>query len=240
VAAIARRVARLIEEPPPDTSTLEPKLKLIIDCAAAGLSPDVKAELIQGMTSTAASLRPTGASMDALRDMWRQSLSDFRILCLTESPAHVAMWYHYADKYRGVVLELRCDDRNDSAWLAAKGVTYPTGKPAIYTADGWAELITMRNDLGVAKMLDLATFAKAADWSYEREWRVSTTKRSTDSGDFTDYRFDAGDLGAVYLGPLINGANATAVLSLLSRFPNARPCKVAIGMDREFHFEWLG
>jgi Protein of unknown function (DUF2971) len=90
------------------------------------------------------------------------------------------MWYHYADQYRGVVLEFRCDDALDSAWLAARPVTYPAAKPAVYTADGWAQLLMTQGGLAIQTLLDVATYTKAPDWSYEREWRITSFKRQTD------------------------------------------------------------
>ena len=104
--------------------------------------------------------------MNALRELWKSWIPELRILCLTQSPSHAAMWYHYADQYKGAVLEFRCDDELDSAWLAAKPVTYPETKPAVYTAEGWAELLTMQQELAVQKMLDLSTYTKASDLDF--------------------------------------------------------------------------
>jgi hypothetical protein len=99
VQALSRRMADLIENPPEDTSQLEPKVRLIVETVKKGIRPEVRAELLEGLKTAAGSHRPTSESMDALRAMWRAFIPDFRILCLTESPAHVAMWYHYADQY---------------------------------------------------------------------------------------------------------------------------------------------
>jgi hypothetical protein len=174
--------------------------------------------------------------MDALRAMWRDWIPQFRILCLTESPAHAAMWYHDADQYRGVVLEFRCDDALDSAWLAARPVTYPAAKPAVYTADGWAQLLMTQGGLAIETLLDVATYTKAPDWSYEREWRITSFMRQTDTGPFTDYKFDPRELTGVYLGPNIPEPHQEAITALATRFPRARLWNVSIGMDCEFAF----
>ena len=174
--------------------------------------------------------------MDALRAMWRTFIPEFRILCLTESPAHVAMWYHYADQYRGVVLEFICDDELDSAWLAARPVAYPIKKPAVYTAEGWAILLTMPNALAIQTIIDVSTFTKAPDWSYEREWRITSFKRPTDTGPFTDYKFHATELAAVYLGPMISASDQRIVTTLAANCPAAVVWNVSIGMNRELRF----
>lgn len=237
VQALSRRMVELIENPPEDTSQLEPKVRLIVDRVKKGIRPEVRTELLEGLKETAASHRPTGESMDALRAMWRTFIPEFRILCLTESPAHVAMWYHYADKYRGVVVEFRCDDELDSPWLVAKPVEYPNSKPDVYTAEGWAKLLTMPQKLAIRTMLDVSTFTKSPDWSYEREWRITSFKHATDTGPFTDYKFHEKELAAVYLGPTISASDRELVIALAARFPAALMWNVAIGMSRELQFK---
>lgn len=236
VQASARRMTHLINNPPDDTSHLSPKMRLIIEAVKKGISAELKAELLAGVHEVVASQRPSGASMDELRKLWKAWLPDHRILCLTESPAHAAMWYHYADKYRGVVLEFRCVDELDSAWLGAKPVTYPASKPPIYTADGWAELLTLQNEAAIRAMLHAATYTKSPDWSYESEWRVASFKRPTDTGNFSDYGFGRQELGAVYFGPAISADDRMSLRIAVGAFPTARLWDVAIGMSREFTF----
>ena len=227
---------RFIEDPPEDTTALSPKIRLIVDAVKRGISPELKAELLAGIADVASSHNPSGAAMNELRDLWRTWLPDHRILCLTESPSHVAMWHHYADKYRGVVLEFTCVDELDSAWLAAKPVTYPQEKPAVYTADGWAELMTLPPEAAIRAMLQAATYTKSPDWSYESEWRVASFKRPTDTGDFSDYRFNQQELGAVYFGPMIAPDDRLSLRIAAGAFPAARLWDVQIGMSREFSF----
>ena len=236
VHALVRRVTLLIRHPPEDTSNLKPNLQLIADTVRKGISPEMMQELLAGLTEVDASHRPTSERMDALRAMWKSWLPDHRILCLTVNASHAAMWYHYADQYRGAVLEFRCIDELDSAWLAAKPLTYPAAKPAIYTADGWAELITMPNEAAIRAILDTATYTKSSDWSYECEWRVGTFKRSTDTGYFTDYPFNSHELAAVYLGPMISIGDRRSLIDAAAGFPNVKVWTTAIGMTREFTF----
>ena len=236
VQALARRVACLIQTPPEDMSTLEPKLRLIVDTVRNGITPELKQELLAGLSEVAGSLRPTSAAMDELREMWRNWLPDHRILCLTESPAHAAMWYHYADQYRGAVLEFRCVDELDSAWLLARPVTYPASKPAVYSADGWAEILTMPHQQAVQTILHTATYTKSPDWSYESEWRVASFKRKTDAGPFIDYQFAPTELAAVYLGPNMNAEDRAALGAAAAAFPATKLQVTAIGMSREFQF----
>lgn len=236
VEALGVRMAELIRDPPEDTSKLEPKVKLIIDAVKGGISDEVKKELIDGVKDVAATHRPAGESMEVLRTMWRSWIPEMRILSLTESPDHFAMWHHYADAYRGAVIELRCVDELDSAWLAAKPVTYPKEKPGIYTAAGWARLLTLRRDIATRDMLDVATFTKSPDWSYENEWRLLSFKRPTDTSDFSDYRLHLPEVAAVYLGPLMKADDADTIKALMSQYPHARVYRTSVVMTRELQF----
>ena len=237
VEAITRRFTSLIERPPEDTSDLEPTLRLIVETVKQGISPELKSEMIVGLKETSGTHRPTDASMEALRDLWRSWIPHFRILCLTESPDHSAMWFHYADQYMGAVLEFDCDDELDSAWLAAQPVTYPVVKPEIFEADGWAKLIMMQKELAIKTILRVATYTKSPDWSYEKEWRITSFKRRNDTGFFSDYKFHPRELSSIYLGPLMLSSARIALIEAAAKHPHVRIYEVAIGMNRTFLFK---
>jgi hypothetical protein len=97
--AVVQRLTDCIEHPPADTSELHPGVRLIVETVKRGIPEDVKAELLEGLRKTAAAQHPTSKNIDELRAHWRASVLDFRILCLSESADHMAMWYHYADGY---------------------------------------------------------------------------------------------------------------------------------------------
>lgn len=239
VQALGRKIVSLLESPPQDTSCLAPKLRVIVETVKQGVSPELKSELIAGIEETSKTLRPSGESMESLRSMWRSWVPQFRILCLTESPAHAAMWYHYADRYKGVVLEFQCRDELDSAWLAARPVTYPSEKPEVFSAEGWASLLMMPQQLAIETLLRVATYTKSPDWSYEKEWRVATFMRPTDTGNFTDYKFNVRELSGLYLGPMMPPEDKTALRAALVPYSDVRIFEVEIGMSREFLFNEL-
>ena len=236
VRACSRRLASLVEQPPEDTSDLEPKVRMIVEIVKRGITAELRTEMLAGLADVAETHRPSGKAMEEFRLMWRELIPDFRILCLTESPAHAAMWYHYADQYNGVVIELRCDDALDSGWLAAKPVTYPTGKPAVYSADGWATYLTTEKSLALQRMLQDATFTKAPDWSYEKEWRVTSFKGPLDTGPFTDYLLNPSEVAAIYFGPRMAPSDRAALLKMAPMYPGVRFFDVRIEMNREFAF----
>lgn len=234
--ASARYIAQLIQHPPTDTAHLSPKLRLIVETVKKGIAPEVQKLLLAGLEEGVPQPTPTSESMDELRVIWSRSVPDMRILCLTESPTHAAMWHHYAHRYAGVVIELRCNEHTDSPWLVARPVDYPEDKPAVYTAEGWAELLALDINVAVARLLDIATYTKSRDWAYENEWRMVTFKRPNDTGHFTDYPFHSDDLAAIYLGPLISDDDKTELLKLLVAFPRARAFSVSLTHSRDFVF----
>ncbi len=236
VEAVSRRLTVLMESPPEDTSHLIPSIRFVIDTIKNSIPSEKKAEFIEIFKNAAAAHRPTGESMDALRDLWRSWIPELRILCLADNPSHIAMWYHYADQYKGAVLELRCDEELDSAWLTAEPVTYSKEKPEVYTADGWAEILSLQQELGVRKMFHVATYSKDIDWSYENEWRIVTFKRPNDIGYYSDFKFNPLEISAIYLGPLISDSDRNSIISLSSEYPNSRLVEVKIGMSRELIF----
>lgn len=239
VQALSKRMVELIEKPPEDTSMLEPNLRMIIEAAKKDKSNALKQELHAGIKSSAETLKPGRAGLDALRELWRSWIPEFRILCLTESPAHAAMWYHYADSYKGIVIEFKCLDAVDSAWLGAMPVTYPKEKPAVYTADGLAEILTLRHELAVRKIRISGTYTKSPDWSYESEWRIASYMRPGESGLFSDYKFHPLEVGAIYLGPQSPRDVRVDISRLAKAYPHAKVLSTSIGLSRDFIFEEL-
>jgi hypothetical protein len=232
--AFARRITSLIEDPPKDTSNLQPKLQAIVAAAKRGLPPDLKAEIREALSS--GPLPTSSTALDELRALWRSFIPDFRMLCLTEDPASASMWHHYAGGLSGVVLELECIEHRDSAWFAARPVTYATRAADMFNADELAEIFLMHEQKARAAILDLGTFRKAPEWSYEREWRVVTSRRPWDAGHFTDYPFHPEEVAAIYLGPRIDHSGREALISAARSLPRARVVQVEIGMGQSFTF----
>ena len=235
--ALSVRMIQLIESPPTHTDDLQPEVKLIVKTVKKGVPERVKKELIEGLKDVATAHQPPGKSMDELRAMWRMFIPDFRILCLAESPSHEAMWCHYGSQYTGAVFEFRCIEKLDSAWFMAKPVKYPAMEPDVYTAEGWARILTMPHEKAVRTILDISTYTESQDWSYEKEWRITSFKRPNDTGNFTDYKFHPEELAAIYLGPMITSEDSDKLCKLAQKYPKVSVWNVAIGMDREFKFK---
>jgi hypothetical protein len=233
--ALARRLADLVQSPPPDTTGLSPEVRLIVE-AARRAAPDARAEIVSVMKAGFAGQQPSGEPLEDLRALWRGFIPDFRILCLTEDPASASMWHNYADAMKGAVIEFACVDDFDSPWLSARPVTYVTRAEDMFSASELAEILLMPQRKQEETILDWGTFRKSPEWSNEREWRVVSSKRATGVGDYTDYPFHAPELSTVFLGPRMALEDREALITEARRYPRARVVQVAIGKGQGFQF----
>jgi hypothetical protein len=146
------------------------------------------------------------------------------------------MWHHYADRYRGVVMGLRCSDERDNFLLVAEPIQYLAAKPDVYTDEGLARLICLTSLAAANETIHLAVYTKSDDWSYEKEWRILSYADAVDPAHYSDRKFDRADLCQLYFGPLIHDRDRQAILDIISDYPSLEVFHAAIGMDRELHF----
>jgi hypothetical protein len=237
--ATVRTLASVLEDPPSDMSQFQPYVQEFLE-GMNGLAsrPDRKAVIatLKKCADGGQLTRP----LEELRVLWRTWITQFRILCLCESAERVSMWYHYADRYTGSVLEFSCNDKTDSVFLAAEPVSYSDETPEMLSVAGWARALMMPVRAAFEELLKAATYSKSPDWSYENEWRLTSFDFKTDGGLYTDTRFDPRDLAGVYFGPLISAEDKAEVRSLAASFPNVRMFEMSIGMHRKFTIREIG
>ena len=236
--AVGDHFAYLLQNPPENLDELSPRVAFIVG-AAKRASPEQMKQLVQGALEVASqqAQNKDSSSLEEIRRMWRSWISDFRILCLCRSPEKTSMWYHYSDKYSGIVLELACNDERDSPWLLAQPVQYPNNTPELLTAAGWGRLMTLKTEVTIEKLLHAYTFNKTPDWRYEEEWRITTFKRPQDTGNFTDWAVPPQDFSKVFLGPHISEEDRLEILNLLTGdLSHVVPLQARIELDRHFTF----
>jgi hypothetical protein len=68
-----------------------------------------------------------------LNERWKEIRNDFRILCLGIEKDNHHLWNKYAEKHKGVVLELACRDESDSPWRIAEPIEYVNEKDLFLT-----------------------------------------------------------------------------------------------------------
>jgi hypothetical protein len=106
------------------------------------------------------------AWLDSIRD---QQHSMFGLLCFSNTPRESVLWSHYADKHRGVALEVKFDFHPDQVIEIHYPIERPTIDAKIY--------VKLRQDEAEFKhyllsLLDLLIRRKSPGWAYEREYRV--------------------------------------------------------------------
>ena len=81
-------------------------------------------------------------------------------LCLTKNPFSHLMWSHYADSYRGAVVEF---DENHEFFEGAFEITYLEERPKLHI-----DYFLEQPEISTAELC-----MKSKEWSYEKEWRLT-------------------------------------------------------------------
>jgi hypothetical protein len=213
-AALAERVALLIEQGDHSISVRQPKLADLLRVAdrpdfwrtmasafRKGIFPPISGQI---------------QSFAAAKGKWSEMVPTFRILCLSELNDIIPMWLHYADEYRGVVLEFSAADELDSVFLAARPVVYQDTPPAVADADTWASCILGQGGNTYRDILSEYLYVKTKSWSYEQEWRIVSRARPDDNVLFGDYGFYLYDLTGIYFGPKCSDEDRSDLIALLA------------------------
>lgn len=238
-AALALRLVEMLETKDYPKETINPTIKYMIDIFEHLYPNGIPEGLItemRGLKDNPPMGDNVGELISDFRKFWENNISERRILCVSESNDITSMWNHYADGYRGVVIELLCSDELDSGWLVAKKVNYSNVPPKTCTAEGMAELLSMDNQHAVKYLIDTLSFIKTMDWSQEREWRISSFKRKTENGLSSDYKFHEREIGNIYLGPEMEEAKRQEIIELSKVYPNAKVFNTSIGDNMKFIF----
>jgi hypothetical protein len=210
-AAIAEELAQLIEE---DKPSHEPRVTTLLQLLRDRGNADLRRLIANDLRESPAT-PVSESSFDGFRNHWSQLVPETRILCVSEDNSITSMWNHYADRYRGVVLEFPCVDELDSPLLLARAVTYQATPPSLPSKLAFARSIIGQEELDLREFFSDYQYVKSIDWSYEREWRVVSYARPGESGLFADYSFHPRELGGIYLGPEIADQDAADILSLI-------------------------
>jgi hypothetical protein len=215
-AVLADRMASLMEQGDPSISVKNPVLAALHRMAMRA-PPEVRrtmaSELRQGI------LPPTSGqiqSFTTLKEKWREMVPTFRVLCLSELNDVTPMWLHYADEYKGVVLEFSAVDELDSVFLVARPVVYQDTPPAIADANAWVSCMLGEGGFTYRNLFTEYQYVKTSAWSYEKEWRIVSGARPGESGFFGDYGFHLYDLTGIYFGLKCSAEDRSDLFALLT------------------------
>lgn len=137
---------------------------------ASRLGPQAVAELEKRRPGYLASLRETALaaaddeSDQARREDMRQRLDSLGILSLSETPADLLMWAHYAANHTGFVFEF--DDGHPWFWAPRPDGDDCGNLRKVNYSDQPSSL-----NLSELKATEVF-YTKATKWAYEKEWRI--------------------------------------------------------------------
>lgn len=153
----------------------------------------------------------------------RMKAEGFRIFSLTENPTNLRMWIEYADKLRGVCLEMRLpvNSYRNAAYLPLEvppsqsllfKVCYSSQPQFLLNYEDLPALGRMHESVRQHTMLrdvGRAAFTKHTSWSHEEEWRLIDM-----GGTEETLRFQQPIVSHVILGPAISDENAVRIRTL--------------------------
>jgi len=235
-AILNHRWAALMEEGDHTNSVKHPALAYLLRVAMRA-TPEVRRamanELRQSESTTTSGQMH---SFKMLKDMWKEMVPTFRVLCLSELHNVTPMWLHYADEYKGVVLQFSAVDELDSAFLMARPVIYQDTPPAIADPNVWVDCMFGQ---GKTSYMDLFTeyqYVKTNAWSYEKEWRIVSGARPGESGLFADYGFHSLEITGLYFGSRCSAEDRSDLIALLEHGLNHVTAYEAISNSQEARF----
>ena len=215
-AALIDRSASLIEQGDPSNSVKHPVVAVLLRVATRA-TPEVRRAMARELRQSIGT--PTAGqvqSFAALKDMWKEMVPTFRVLCLSELNDVTPMWLHYADEYNGAVLEFSAVDQLDSAFLVARPVVYQDTAPAIADPDAWVSRMLGQGGSSYWELFTEYEYVKTTAWAYEKEWRIVSGARPGETGLFGDYGFHPHELTGIYLGPKCSAGDRSDLLALLA------------------------
>jgi DUF2971 family protein len=125
------------------------------------------------------------------------------------------MWNHYADRYKGVVLEFFAVEDVDSVFQLARPVVYQDA-PSISEAAAWVSCMLLEGDARWQDLFMEYLYVKTPAWSYEGEWRIPVPGRRPDDSElYGDYGFHPRELTGIYFGPRCPDGDRSDLLKLL-------------------------
>ncbi|WP_166636934.1 DUF2971 domain-containing protein [Cognatilysobacter terrigena] len=144
-----------------------------------------------------------------------------KLICFSERTDSVLMWSHYSESHCGIVLGFSNVDSCDSVYKLAKRVDYRPHPPRFADEEELAAIVA--GNAGIPHdVVDRMIFTKSDQWSYEREWRISSGD-GREPGSPVEYAgFFNSELRSVCFGvKTLPSTKALLIPLIRERFPDA-------------------
>jgi len=149
----------------------------------------------------------------------RPHIETNKVLSLTTAPNNNLMWTHYADGHSGVVLRFRSIPELDSPYGMAKPMNYVDEVPHLFSEEELVDIAAGISNIDVRAILDKIIYTKSSDYSYEREWRISTGSGRT-ADPFEDIPFGLNELDGIVFGLNTSDVDRAEIEALAAKYPN--------------------
>jgi hypothetical protein len=149
---------------------------------------------------------------------WYSFLTTWRIFCLSEVYDNLLMWGHYCERHKGAVIGFRCVPEIDSAFCAARPVTYSNRIPTLGSLGEWVDhtIGVKRIGLNPEELFIRMTYTKSIDWQYEKEWRYALPQIEGVVGDFDLREILPQEIHSIYMGCRMEVSYRKRIIDLLS------------------------
>ncbi|MFH4617707.1 DUF2971 domain-containing protein [Vibrio furnissii] len=151
---------------------------------------------------------------NVVKAMKRELNDKIRVLCCSRIKSNPLMWGHYADKHKGIVLELEVPKNKVTT------IEYKHERPVVDIHQLVNDIKMNPNSLELNKILNI----KYADWHYEEEVRLefgSDQVLTVGAHDFVEIGRDVKIVG-LHLGPL----NQTKIAEIEDAIPSDKSVMV--------------
>jgi hypothetical protein len=166
-------------------------------------------------------------ALPALNAEVATQMANVKLLCLTGTPVNTAMWAHYAELGKGVVLCFQSIPSLDSPYGMARQVNYVDEIPTWLDEQFLVGLASGLSQIDPAHAFNLLTTTKGIDWAYEKEWRISSGAGRNPDAPHEDINFHASELAGVIFGPAMPPDDQSHLTSIAIRYPEAKLYKAA-------------
>jgi hypothetical protein len=162
------------------------------------------------------SLAVIHSTLPSLHATVRAHFATCKVLCLTDDPANMLMWSHYADQHRGAVLEFVSAPGLDSPWRTARRIQYEMDVPPLMNEELLASILAGESGFDKEEIIQRMVYTKSAAWAYEREWRIFTGVGRDVHAPYEDIPFAPQELAGVILGCRVDEAAAVRIREILN------------------------
>ena len=115
-----------------------------------------------------------------------REMRKLRVFCVTDNPANLLMWSHYASNHKGVMFEIMDFEATELETYAIDSVKYEEHPYPMYNVDEIVDAMLFGEKTLEAPDYKKHVYRKYNIWSYEQEWRVAATVEEDNEQLFLD------------------------------------------------------